>query len=211
MMLRIGITQRVEVVTAYQERRDCLDQRWGDLLGRVGMFCVPLANRPDAAHSYLDALNLDGLILSGGNNLGVLGKVAGVAEERDAFELEVLAWSKEHQVPLLGVCRGLQMLNHACGGSLVPVDAHVASRHTIKKEPGCQEWSTLNQVNSYHDYGIQNEGLAPDLMPLVFAEDGSVEACVHRTLSWYGIMWHPEREEFFHEEDLVFIRKLFGR
>lgn len=211
MTLRIGVTQRVEVISRYNERRDCLDQRWGDLLEAAGMYCIPLANRPNAASDYLDVLRLDGVILSGGNNLGVLGEVDGVADERDSFEHEVLMWAEKNKISVLGVCRGLQIINNFCGGSLVPVDGHVSSRHSIIQKIEYSEWPTLHEVNSYHNYAIEVGGLAPSLIPLAFAEDATVEAFRHKNLSWYGIMWHPEREKTFHVDDVNYIKKVFNK
>jgi putative glutamine amidotransferase len=56
---------------------------------------------------------------------------------------------------------------------------------------------------------VSAEGLADCLLPLATAQDGTIEACQHRSLPWYGIMWHPEREEHFQTQDLTFMRKLF--
>ena len=211
MTLRIGVTQRVEVVTGYMERRDCLDQRWGDLLEAVGMYCIPLSNRPNGASGYLDALQPNGVILSGGNNLGSLGEVSGVSDERDSFEYEVLLWAEANKVPVLGICRGLQMINYFCGGSLVRVDRHVSTRHGLKQNLKYSEWPTLQKVNSYHNYAIETGGLATGLIPMAFAEDdGTIEAFRHQKLPWYGIMWHPEREKIFHADDLKYIKKVFN-
>jgi putative glutamine amidotransferase len=211
MTLLIGVTQRVEVVSSYNERRDCLDQRWVNLLEALGMYCIPLANRTNSVSDYLDALKPSGLILSGGNNLGVLGEVTGVADERDSFEHELLMWAEANKISVLGVCRGAQMINHFCGGSLVSVNGHMSTNHALKQNPEHSEWPILPKVNSYHNYAIETDGLAPGLIPLAFSDDGTIEAFRHKKLPWYGIMWHPERERTFHVDDLMYIKKVFGK
>ena len=82
----IGITERVEVATAYKERCDCLDQNWIHLMENLGFVAIPLPNVCENPGEYLDALSLNGVILSGGNNLVVLGDGPGTAPERDNFE-----------------------------------------------------------------------------------------------------------------------------
>jgi putative glutamine amidotransferase len=120
-------------------------------------------------------------------------------------------WAATNKIPVLGVCRGLQMINHFCGGSIVLLDGHVSSRHSIMQKIEHYEWPTLHEVNSYHNYAIKVDGLAPSLMPLAFAEDGTVEAFRHKELPWHGIMWHPEREKAFHVDDLTYIKNVFNK
>jgi putative glutamine amidotransferase len=103
------------------------------------------------------------------------------------------------------------MINHFCGGSLVSVNGHVSTNHALKQNPAHSEWPTLQKVNSYHNYAIETDGLAPGLIPLAFSDDNTIEAFRHKKLPWYGIMWHPERERTFHVDDLMYIKKVFGK
>jgi len=208
-MLRIGVTQRVARVESYGERRDCLDQRWGDLLELLGMLCLPLANRPDNADVYMDALALDGVILSGGNNISTFAKAADEAPERDAFERKVLEWSARRKIPVLGVCRGMQMINLFCGGDLAVVNGHVACRHPLRQPDVNPVWRGIESVNSYHNFSVMPSGLGTNLKPLAWTDDQAVEAFQHHERPWHGIMWHPERETPFTEMDMVYIRSVF--
>ncbi|PKL76273.1 MAG: gamma-glutamyl-gamma-aminobutyrate hydrolase, partial [Candidatus Melainabacteria bacterium HGW-Melainabacteria-1] len=110
MKTLIAITQRVAEVAAYSERRDALDQRWYSLLAQAGLLPMLLPNQPDMALELVSRLQPAGLLLSGGNTLSVYG---GDAPERDATERALLSgWALPEQKPVLGVCRGMQLLQH---------------------------------------------------------------------------------------------------
>jgi len=210
---RLGVTQRVEVIEAYGERRDCLDQAWTDLLEQWGYQPVPLPNTVENPHKYLNSMELDGLILSSGNDLAHLGDATQPAPERDAFERATLEWAIETEIPTIGICRGLELLNDYFGGTLSTVDDHVDTEHTISFETTTQKqiltdnvsFPDQTQVNSYHNYGLTQNDVADDLATFATASDGTVEGVVHTHHPLLGIMWHPERETPSTELD----RKLF--
>ena len=188
-MKKIGLTQRVEVVASYQERRDCLDQSWINLLLELGYTPIPLPNIQDkqAIIPYLQALSLDGVILTGGNDLTWTGSPR-AAIERDQFESTLIDYCIEQNKAILGVCRGMQMLNVHLGGELIQIDKHVTPSHTIIFSDG-----RSCDVNSYHDWGIPGDKLSNKLIALGHSDDGLVEYCKHKTLPITAMMWHPER------------------
>jgi N5-(cytidine 5'-diphosphoramidyl)-L-glutamine hydrolase len=208
---RIGITQRVEPSPGSHELRDCLDQRWVPLLESLGLLPIPLANRTADPKSYIEALALDGLILSGGNDLSDAPGARSAAPERDRLERAALAWALAQRRPVLGVCRGMQAINVFLGGQLVPVTGHAGTRHAVRTlaDAGLG-WPDAFDVNSYHDFGVGAHGLATDLVALATSEDGSIEACRHRSAACIGIMWHPERETPPSKRDLELLRSLLA-
>ncbi|MCH7802248.1 MAG: gamma-glutamyl-gamma-aminobutyrate hydrolase family protein [Chloroflexi bacterium] len=209
-MKLIGLTQRVEVVVSYGERRDCLDQNWATLLTQLGYCPIPLSNRVEDVDLYLATLRLDGVILTGGNDLGDTAS-DDAAPERDGFEHRLLDVCAERELPVFGVCRGVQMMNAHYGGTLSAVDRHVARRHDVRLAddftPGGP--SSLD-VNSFHDFGITKSDLSKDLSAAGWAEDDTIEAVSHKSLPQTGIMWHPERETPFSQHDMQMIRSAFG-
>jgi len=209
MSLRIGITQRVEVIADYDERRDCLDQQWFVLLEQLGLTPTPIPNGLKDVAQWLNAMALDGFILSGGNDLTHLPNSSCSAPERDITETTILAHAHEQRLPVLGVCRGLQMMNTWLGGDLVPVKGHVATRHPVNAVAGCTLFSPYTEVNSFHDWAIMETGLAEELQACLQSEDGTIEAARHRTQTWLAIMWHPERETPFTQADITLITQLF--
>lgn len=206
-MTRVGVTQRVEVVEEYDERRDCLDQAWTPLLDDHGLTPVPLANVVSDVEAYLEGLELDGLILTGGNDLEFVDDPKTPAPERDRFERAALSVARERGWPVLGVCRGLQLVNVEFGGSIEPVDGHVATTHEIDFDG----WLGLGEetVNSYHDYGIPEYAIASEFDVVGVAKDGTVEAMMHPDKDLVAVMWHPERDERKNPDKRV-LKAVFG-
>ena len=211
-MKRIGLTQRVEVAPGYGERRDCLDQRWAGLLLSLGYCPVPLANDVSDVALYVATLGLDGVILTGGNDLCEVQGGANVAPERDRFEHSLLDVFSARDLPVLGVCRGLQLMNVHYGGDLKAIEGHISHPHRVTLDPGFfSGHSEPILVNSYHQFAIGESGRSGQLKPLAWAEDGTIEAAVHESLPQFGIMWHPEREEALAEHDLLVVRTTLGQ
>jgi putative glutamine amidotransferase len=209
-MQRIGLTQRVEVIqgrTGPTERREALDQRWHGLLGEMGALAVPLPNGPALAATLIDELGLNAIVLTGGNDIAETPEAANVAPERDNFERDLIATCLARGVPLLGVCRGMQMINVALGGRLGRTSGHAGVRHAVSVE-GSDHWPDPWSVNSYHDVCVPLDGLAPPLRCLAQAGNGDVEAFVHGDGRCHGVMWHPEREDPFRAEDLAYLKQV---
>jgi gamma-glutamyl-gamma-aminobutyrate hydrolase PuuD len=205
-MKRLGITQRVEYVDSYEERRDCLDQRWSELAHQLDYLALPLANiQAEMVPVYMDDLGLDAVLLSGGNTIATLSPSAdNAAPERDAFELALIREALKRDIPTIAVCRGMQMINIQMGGHLSPIRGHVAVRHVLV--PAETDSQLPETTNSYHDWSIAPGDLATGLIPLAFDADGNIEAFRHSEKSVLGIMWHPEREQPFCELDLQLIK-----
>lgn len=205
-MKRIGLTQRVEVISGYNERRDCLDQNWVKLL--IGLDYVPVIlpniDSIDLIKSYLDEMSLDGVILTGGNDL-IQTKSPRVAIERDQFETALIDYCCLNEIPILGVCRGMQMLNIYFGGQLQSVSNHVTQSHQINFIDG-----RIFSVNSYHDWGITANLLSIELEALGHSEDGLVEYCKHKKMPITAMMWHPERDNKDQEISLKIIKETFS-
>ena len=106
-------------------------------------------------------------------------------------------------LPVLGVCRGMQVLVDACGGTLRRVPGHVAVEHAIRSEDG-----SYDTVNSYHSFAAPD--LPEPLAATARAADGVVEAVRHRSLPFRGIMWHPERYAAPRAADIALFRRIFG-
>ena len=195
--LRIGLTQRVEVSSSHGERRDCLDQAWTRLLCELDFTPVPLANCIKDVEQYVRHLQLDGVILTGGNDLVTTPGGTNLAPERDHFEDLLIKVCEQLRLPVFGVCRGLQMLVVRSGGQLSPVENHVACLHNsigcVNSPPSYFGMTDRDAVNSFHNFGIKLDDLGKELDAIATAPDGTVEAVAHQTLRQAAVMWHPER------------------
>jgi putative glutamine amidotransferase len=157
--------------------------------------------------------NLDGLLLTGGGDVNPTryGEVAveetsGVDDERDQTELALVEEAVRQEVPILGICRGCQVLNVAFGGTLVQHLPKVTSQphlilgprtaiaHSVTVAPGTELSSVLGTpaigVNSIHHQGIAI--MAPVLRLAGWAEDGSPEAVERSEPPILAVQWHPE-------------------
>jgi N5-(cytidine 5'-diphosphoramidyl)-L-glutamine hydrolase len=198
-MKAVAVTQRVSVVPAYGERRDCLDQAWTRFLATCGLLPVLLPNVTETALALCDGAGINGLVLTGGNDLAMLG---GDAPERDAVENAMLDLAERRGLPILGVCRGMQVIQQRFAIPLRRVEGHVSQRQIIRIDGEPRE------VNSYHHFA--SFASPPPLDVWAVADDGVVKAIRHTTQPIVGIMWHPERFNPFSPADVALFRQLFA-
>jgi N5-(cytidine 5'-diphosphoramidyl)-L-glutamine hydrolase len=192
----VAITQRV--VPERTERRDCLDQAWPRFLAACGLLPLAVPNVPEVALAMCSRGDLAGLVLTGGNDLAALG---GDAPERDAVENALLDLAARRQLPVLGVCRGMQLIQQRSTVPLRRVEGHVTPRQVIRinGEP--------TEVNAYHCFAAF-ESRGP-LETWAVADDGVIKAIRHQSLPVTGIMWHPERTVPPAAADIALFRRLF--
>jgi N5-(cytidine 5'-diphosphoramidyl)-L-glutamine hydrolase len=197
-MKAVAITQRVSVVGDYGERRDCLDQAWTMFLGACGLLPVILPNVTDVALALCERADVAGIVLTGGNDLAEMG---GDAPERDAVENALLELAERRGMPLLGVCRGMQVIQRRFGIQLRRVEGHVAKCQVIQVNGEPRE------VNSYHHFAAFDS--RPPLDVWAVADDNAVKAVRHSGRPITGVMWHPERLNPFSVADVALFREVF--
>jgi putative glutamine amidotransferase len=192
------VTQRVVVDPPHGCRRDCLDQAWIKFLLHCGLVPVPMPNSPKAALALCDETLVRGIVLTGGNDLAAYG---GDALDRDATENTLLDLAERRGLPVLGVCRGMQVIQHRFGVPLRKIEGHVTPRQRIRIE------GQIAEVNSFHSFG-STESREP-LKTWAVAEDGVIEAIRHEGGRMIGVMWHPERRDPFNPDDVALFSQVF--
>lgn len=205
---RIGITMRV-AESRHGETRDCLARDWGIFMSRTLPHAIwmPIPNLGELVTDLAQELQLDGLIFTGGNDIGS-------CLQRDLTEQALLNHAIKSHLPVLGVCRGLQLLQHHFKGQLVPCEPslHVAVEHPISSRNISNDLGIHDGtiVNSYHNWAIQAAKLAPALELLATSPDGCVEAARHREAPITAIQWHPERDNPASTLDKTLAQTIFG-
>ena len=189
-MKTVLLSQRVEVIESYRERRDCLDQRWCGFLEACGYVPVPVMNCLEDMNGFMDAVSPAGIILTGGNDLASYG---GNAPERDAAERRLIEQGMARNIPVIGVCRGMQFIADYFGAALRKVPGHVACRHEVTGK-------IARDVNSYHGFAVTEP--PADFDVLARTGDGVIEAMAGREKKVMAVMWHPERETPYKREDI---------
>jgi putative glutamine amidotransferase len=208
-MKKIGLTQQVEYLPDRDERRDCLDQKWTEILLGLNLMPVPIPNRIIDIESFIDRLRIEGIVLTGGNDLSHLPEAKNTAPERDGLEHKLLNLCAAKDIPLFGVCRGMQIMVVHYGGTTLPVAGHVATYHRLRVvKVGVMPLTDREEINSFHDYGIPDSGLGNHLQPIAVSDDGTVEAVAHTKFRQWAIMWHPERDPF-DSRDRTIMKRLF--
>ncbi len=168
---------------------------------------------PSLAQDFIDIS--DGLLLIGGVDVNPIHfgqspdiNLGFVDKERDDFELELYKLAKAKGIPIFGICRGIQVINIAEGGTLFQhlptVDNTIqhgqqnpdgSPFHMLRLEPNsllAQKYNSLSlNTNSYHHQAIDK--LADNLKAVAWSEDGIVEAIESKSDDFiFGVQWHPE-------------------
>ena len=197
---------------------------------------IAIAGTPEGAANFIAALealratgtpvlegddrDYDGLILPGGDDIdpALFGAEnqgsREIDRDRDLQQLQLLHHFVQAKKPILGVCKGHQLLNVYFGGGLcqhIPqylqhqrIDGRDQA-HAVRCEAGClleKLYGPEFPVNSAHHQAVDTP--APGLRAVAWAEDGVLEAMVHESLPILGVQWHPERMCLQHRrEDTV--------
>ena len=208
-MKNIAIIQRVEFIKKRNEFCDALDQRWTDLLLSINLFPIFLPNNISYVKKFIKTREINGLLISGG---GSLVKYNGSSPERDEIEKILINFSIKKNIPVLGVCRGMQSIQNHFDNNIQTIKNHVNKRHPLNVVDNTKIGKILKQydeVNSFHEYGSIKTN--KDIITLAISNDGIIEAIRHIDKEIYGIMWHPERENPFNKLDKSFLKMIFGR
>jgi putative glutamine amidotransferase len=197
--------------------------------GGVPLVLSPLMGASLAARALE---GVDGLVLSGGEDLDPSWYGANPSpfldppsRDRDQFELALFACARQRGLPTLGICRGIQLVNVALGGTLYqdlpterpgsvehrPDGARDLRSHRVRIQAGSRAAAALGRtevmVNSSHHQAIRD--IAPELQATGWTDDGLIEAVeTSGDTPWLlAVQWHPEE---MHAESAAPERGLFA-
>lgn len=179
---------------------------------------LPICDDIDSIHAQLKSI--DGLIVTGGIDINPLCyhedyrfEQGESSTRRDKYEMKLIHMCSQMHIPMLGICRGHQMINVAFGGTLYQdnkifspfVSQHQQKErkdhpiHSIQVKKGSFLYSIFGDkynVNSFHHQSIHK--LADEFDVIAKSEDGIIEAIQHNCLNIWGVQFHPE---MMHERD----------
>jgi putative glutamine amidotransferase len=217
----IGITPSAQIDTLVHGTflRFCISAPYVRAVESAGGVAVILPPQQDAVEEFVAVL--DGILFSGGPDVDparygdtyVHPNTYGIDPDRDQFEIDLFDAALRQGIPVFGICRGIQVMNVALGGTLIqdvttehPSAADVGHR---QHERGLEDSAVGHEtsaadlrvlpifgdndlgVNSFHHQAIRD--IAPTLMPVAYSPDGLVEAVVMRNnADVFGVQWHPE-------------------
>lgn len=206
-MKNILISQRVDIIESYGERRDALDQQWLNFFLSINFYPILVPNNIEFIEKLVNSNRVDGVLLTGG---GSLAKYGGNTPERDEVEFFLVDWVFKNDIPLLGVCRGMQVIQDYFNNKLINVSNHVSVRHDLRVESDSSLSNILKKykdVNSFHNLGSKET--SNELRKIATADDGVIMAIEHQYKKIYGVMWHMERELPFCRIDQELFKSVF--
>lgn len=203
---------------------DYLRHTYVSFLEELGIAPVLVPNALSDPAAYVTALGVEGVVLTGGGDVaparyGQPNRGSrGISPQRDATEWALLDLALARGLPVLGICRGLQVINLYFGGGMIQdLPAHGA-RFLAHESNEPHEAALVHpplrrllgtaalHTNTHHHQGVTAAELAPDLIPFAVCADGVIEGLLHPTLPVLAVQWHPERATPSAEHD----RRLFA-
>ena len=173
---------------------------------------LPITLNDDVINQMIGAI--DGLLLTGGPDLDPLlygeaphRNLGFVYYDRDAFDMRLVKAAVNANIPILGICRGCQVINVAFGGTLyqdLPSQCEGVHAHSLNSDPKtpghyvdivqdsllASIYGETACVNSLHHQAVKD--VAPDFFVAAKAKDGVIECIQHKERFILGVQWHPE-------------------
>lgn len=215
---KIGIVTTIsadEHSMTFKKDRICVDSDYTEAIEKVNglPFLIPVVSSDDNLDSYVDIF--DGFLFSGGLDINPLcykkdphRKLGMVNSKLDDFQLKLMKKVLKSKKPFLAICRGLQILNIACGGTLYQ-DLDEIPSYTIQHQQSGERYNVIHNVtfeknsilydlfgnetyvNSFHHQSINK--LGNSLFIVGLAPDNVVEAIQVKDYTFgLGVQWHPE-------------------
>ncbi len=207
-MCRIGVTTSFKTIDVLEEKTN---KNYMTAITNAGG--IPVLITPETVENGFSLLkDLDGILITGGFDLdpGLFDQepheeLSDLDRERDQLEMNAVKVAEKNRIPVLGICRGMQIINIVYGGTL---DQHINSHiehnqdeenhvptHEVEIYPGTQLQKIFGgseiKVNSHHHQRV--EELGKNLEAVAEAPDGTTEALIHEKHRFIrAVQWHPE-------------------
>ena len=187
-MLKIGITSNIKEY--YKGYIDFIDHYWLNYFEKKNINYYLVPNKKKLSIKKIKEINL--LIIPGGNDVSNILKTS---KKRNIVEKNLIKICFKKKIPILGICRGAQLLNKSFGGKISKIKKHMRTRHNIFFTN--REFIKKNflNVNSFHNDGIKKNDLSKSFKVLASDKHKNIEMFISNNKKIIGTMWHPEREK----------------
>ena len=166
----ILISQSLIYNKTRNELSDFIDTRLINFFTKLNYIPITISNFYSNPDVFLNSFKFSAIILTGGSDIGKFPR-------RDKLENNLIKYSIRKKVPLIGICRGMQMINRFFKGKLVKIDNHVKVKHLILNVKSKKKLV----VNSYHNYAIYEKTMHKNLSVLHRCfKDNSIESFKHK-------------------------------
>lgn len=202
----IGITPDYR----YELQKYTISQQYVEAVKKAGGYAVAIFDDSDFANCF------DGILLTGGGDVNPLlfgeepiVENGTISPLRDNIEFQLCRWAMTKKIPLLGICRGMQIMALCCGGSIyqdiytqtntnikhIQQAPRFQGTHTVDIAQGSILYDIAKQksciVNTFHHQSVKQAG--EHFFVSAKSRDGLIEAIEHKTLPFaVGVQWHPE-------------------
>ena len=217
-MIKIALSMRNADSISYEEKRDAISHDWIRLIANLNLIPILIPNSLPDIQSYLNNIEPNIVILTGGEDIVVEDIEHQEKNPRSFTENRLIESAIKLDIPIIGVCRGMQFINAYFSGyenfnkgHLKKDNLHVNTIHNIEIKNDYYS-NNIIETNSFHENIINDNELAENLIPFAYcSKDNSVEGFYHPDAKIIGIQWHPERNHLFNlDDDELLLNILLG-
>ncbi len=207
------ISVRNDYIMSRSENRDSIDTEIYNLISEINLIPFLIPNEIkfiSNLDTLIDHKIIRCAILSGGNDLSILEDKGGtnIYSKRDEVELNLIKFCLKNKIPIIGICRGFQLIASYLGAEINRVNNHINSIHEIKFHNS----PLIIKVNSFHSFGLKNNNLPSNINIIGCHQKDNTIECFSTELPFRSInfMWHPERKNGCREETKKLIKSFLN-
>lgn len=202
--IRIGISMRITEATNYVEDRNSIASDWSQyLMSEFPEYkWIFIPNIEEKAIDYFRQWNLNALFLTGGDDLGKYPK-------RDNTEFTLLKMAVEDNIPVVGICRGMQLIHVFFDGKIDQGKEEFQRTH-INKKHSVTFQAEKYETNSFHSNKINEDSLHKDFKIISRCEEDLTVEAIEKP-GVLGLMWHPERATPYQKWNSTYIKEFIEK
>lgn len=187
-------------IRKHHSYEDTIEHAYLDYFQNLGFYPIIISNRVNFKHIFSN-VSFNGVVFTGGLDVSYINHPIQneITNLRDSFEYQLLNYCIQHKIPILGICRGLQIINSYFGGTISKdIVGHINKEHSIIFNTNYSVFkkNQIISVNSFHNHGISKHNLSSELTALCHCtSDNLIEGVYHNDIPLLAIQWHPERQK----------------